>query len=444
MATTTFVDTVTLVVSAWLQDINDAIYSGIGISGKTTVASATTPDIFAATIKQIIDYTGTATCTGFVAAPAIGSRRVLVCAAAAVFTAGATMIINGVASGSNFTAAANDKIEVIAVTTTLFHLIPQKANGFPVVTPITCHAGGRLTLTTVVPVLTASVTGATTVYYTPYLHRYVPIYDGTNMLMSDVGAELSQTTADSTKSPAAVAASSNYDVFVWNDSGTYRATRGPAWTSGTARGTGAGTTELQYVIGVLLNKVAITNGPAANRGTYVGTIGSNASSTIDFIFGAVAASGTAGVLNVWNMYNRVSVSSNTGDSTDSWTYTTATWRSANNSNTMRCSFVLGLNEDTISASYGVHSANSTSAVFRACGIGLDSTSAIATGSYAAGHAQANNAIATTIGRFEGLGGLGTHYVQALEYSAATGTTTWYGDNANAAVYQNNIACTLRM
>ena len=39
--------------------------------------------------------------------------------------------------------------------------------------------------------------------------------------MHDIGGELSQALSDTTKSPAAAAANSLYDVFVWNDSGTY-------------------------------------------------------------------------------------------------------------------------------------------------------------------------------------------------------------------------------
>lgn len=98
----------------------------------TTIASAAAPDIFAATNGKLIDYTGTATCTGFVAAPSAGGECTLVCAAAAVFTAGANMLIDGVASGSNFTAMAGDKVIVRAVSTTQFRLTPQKYNGMAV------------------------------------------------------------------------------------------------------------------------------------------------------------------------------------------------------------------------------------------------------------------------------------------------------------------------
>ena len=96
-----------------------------GLNDKSsTVASDTAPDIFAVTVGGTINYTGTATCTGFTAAPQAGAQRLLVCADAAVFTAGANLLIDGVQSGSNYTAQAGDKLLAIAVTTTQFRLTP--------------------------------------------------------------------------------------------------------------------------------------------------------------------------------------------------------------------------------------------------------------------------------------------------------------------------------
>ena len=97
--------------------------------GKTTIASALTPDIFAVTVGQTIDYTGVATCTGFVSAPQAGAQRLLICAGACTFTAGANMVFDGVASGANYSAVAGDKILVTAATTSQFYLTPFRADG---------------------------------------------------------------------------------------------------------------------------------------------------------------------------------------------------------------------------------------------------------------------------------------------------------------------------
>jgi hypothetical protein len=119
---------VSTVASAAVIRAGDNLTGGVN-GALTTVASAGTPDIFAIAVGNLIDYTGTTICTGFVAAPQAGAERTLVCAAAAVFTAGANMLIDGVASGAKLTCAAGDKVLVRAVSTTQFRLTVQRYSG---------------------------------------------------------------------------------------------------------------------------------------------------------------------------------------------------------------------------------------------------------------------------------------------------------------------------
>lgn len=281
---------------------------------------------------------------------------------------------------------------------------------------------GRLTLTSATPVMAASVAGATTVYYTPATGNQIPIYDGTNFIPTTF-TERSQATTDTTKSPAAVTTNSNYDVFVWNDSGTIRATRGPAWSSSTARGTGAGTTELELVNGVYLNKVAITNGPAANRGTYVGTIRSNGSSTIDFIHGA---QGTAAVLGVWNNYNRVQVSTAVSDATASWTYGTATIRQSRASAVNQVSFVSGLSEECILASANqAFALAATSGATCQVGLALDSTTVFDKYNNALNNAASVLTLGVAVSNAY-KPQLGYHYISMNENGDSVTTTTFVG------------------
>lgn len=112
--------------SAWLTL---GTLTSVGNEVKTTVASAATPDIFAVTVGNLVDYTGTTTCTGFAAAPLAAARRTLLCAGAAPFTAGANMLINGVASGVTYTCAAGDQVDAVAITTTQFRLTIRRADG---------------------------------------------------------------------------------------------------------------------------------------------------------------------------------------------------------------------------------------------------------------------------------------------------------------------------
>ena len=286
---------------------------------------------------------------------------------------------------------------------------------------------GRLTLTTSVPVLISTVSASTSIYYTPYIGNAIPIYDGTNMLLYTF-TELTNTTTNTTVNPAAVANNSNYDMFVWNNSGTITLSRGPAWISDTARGTGAGTTELQRINGILTNKISITNGPTANKGTYVGTVRSNGSATVDWILGGVSVGGTAAVLGVWNCSNRVDIRGFIGDSTDNWTYSTTTTRPANNSTTNRVSFIQGLQEDYFDAEYLAILQNGANSSGGWCGIGYDVTNAFS-GRYpiVTNPVSAVSGIIPMIGKHS-VQALGFHFMQACESSIASGTTSWFGDN----------------
>jgi hypothetical protein len=186
---------------------------------------------------------------------------------------------------------------------------------------------GRLTLQSGTPVMTTSTLSATTMYYTPYVGRYVPIWDGTStFVMTDIGGELSQTSTDTTKSPAAVVGSALYDFFVWNDGGVKRCTRGPIWVNNgqgtSARGTGVGTTELERLNGIWVNKNNIANGPAARRGTYVGTAQTDPWSITPTFMWKYGTSGTGthyALLCVWNAYNRVLAATSVNEGTSSWT-----------------------------------------------------------------------------------------------------------------------------
>lgn len=294
---------------------------------------------------------------------------------------------------------------------------------------------GRLTLTSATPVMTSDVSGASTIYYTPHIGNLAPIYDGSRFVMK-VFSEISNATAQSSTGkagPAAVANNSNYDLFVWDDLGTLRLTRGPAWTSDTARGTGAGTTEIERKAGLWVNKVTITNGPAANKGTYVGTVRSNGSATIDWVvMPSPAAAGGNCRLYVWNAYNRVAVNSISRDSTDTWTYNTAAWRAANNSNSNRISFVCGIAEDDFVASYNGagYTAGSGGAVW---GVAFDTTTTFS-GTIAYG---ALNGVATFGSAQFPSKGMGFHFFQAVEYSQSTSTVTFVGD-AGVTYFQSGL------
>lgn len=286
-------------------------------------------------------------------------------------------------------------------------------------------AQGRLTLQTATPVMTTTQSAKTTIYYTPYIGNVIPIYDGSSFTATSF-SELSVLTTDTTKSPAAMAAGKVNDWFVWNDSGTLRLGHGPDWTNDATRSAG---TALVMVNGVLLNNASLTNGPAASRGTFVGTTRSNGSSQLDWIIGGSASGGTAGFLGVWNTYNRVNITAAVTDSGASYTYTTATIRQARASAGNQITFVSGLAEDALAASYGGRTDNvAVSTAQTRFGIGFDASTTIANKILCAFYGSGTVGIGSPTGMISAQ--LGAHVISANERGDGSNANTFNSDSDN--------------
>lgn len=232
---------------------------------------------------------------------------------------------------------------------------------------------GYLTLVTGTPVHTADQSAKTSVFYTPDKGNLIPLYDGIRVF-----SELTLSLVSSHS------ASTIYDIFVWSENGVVTIGTGPAWSASTAgagsRGTGAGTTELTRLNGIIVNAVSMTtrNGSttytvAANRATYVGSIfidGTQGQVTCHRSFGQSRKWG------LWNAYNRRPIILKAGDSTASWTYATATLRASNNNPANSLTVFTGLAEELFDLSFVQNTDPPTNLHFRAqVGIGVDSTTA---------------------------------------------------------------------
>lgn len=287
---------------------------------------------------------------------------------------------------------------------------------------------GRLTLIASTPVMIVDVAPTTTTRYTPHLGDRIPINaDGQGFLMEEF-TELTNISSDSAvgnAGPAVVVADSNYDLFVWNNGGVLTLTRGPLWTSDTVRSAG---TALVRVNGWLVNDVAITNGPLANRGTYVGSVRSDSGALIRWELGGKAVGGDPGFLNVWNMYNRVDVAVEVLESTLSWTYAAGifAWRAANMSTSNRVSYIVGLAEDFVEANY---TQNATTGV-PYIGVGFDSVTVRAGSSlFTVGIGQ--------VAGFTSRNVLGFHFMQAIEFNnSGVGVALFWGDIGIPLIAQN--------
>lgn len=271
---------------------------------------------------------------------------------------------------------------------------------------------GRLTLSTGVPVLSSSVAAAGTLYYAPYVGGVLWLYDGSAGWDAVAFTELSVVLSGGT-------ASRPHDVFVYNNAGTATLEL-TAWTNSTTRATALTTQDGLYVKS------------GATTRLYLGTIYLNASTQCDFILGAAASGGTAGVIGLWNMYQRGPWTTYVADTTDSWAYATGSWRAANNSSTMRTSFVCGLSEGVIQANYqavSIHTGNAGRVA-----IGYDSTTSPAGPMLPA--STGDRTLADTVNStviYSLHATLGYHYLAPLEYGSAN--VTFYGD-AGLSTFQS--------
>lgn len=204
---------------------------------------------------------------------------------------------------------------------------------------------GYLTITSNTPVSTGDVTAAT-IYYTPDIGNYVPLYNGTNY----VNTVFTQLQLDLSVSQAS---NQIYDVCIFSDAGTVRAGFTPAWATATAgagaRGTGAGTPELVRVLGfyVNANSMTVNNGAstysvAAQRCTYVGSLHVNAAAgNVSVLKGF----GQSRKIGIWNAFNRKPLTLQAGDNTASWNYSTTTLRPSNNNTANSLTVFSGLADE---------------------------------------------------------------------------------------------------
>lgn len=210
------------------------------------------------------------------------------------------------------------------------------------------------------------------------------------------------------------------------------------------RGTGAGTTEIELKDGIWTNKNSITltngagagtSGIAANTATYVGTVYMTANGqTAMVLLPNAAANGSDNALGVYNAYNRLATTSLERDSTASWTYATATWRSANGSILNRVSFVDGLGHSTAMATCTQvgSSSSSSSRLFSSPALNKTTDHGGVFGRLGTnGGAGLDNTSSVTMG-FAPV--LGFNYVQAVEYASAATATMLGNGNQGLAVW----------
>jgi hypothetical protein len=267
-------------------------------------------------------------------------------------------------------------------------------------------ADGRLTTESGAPVSTADRSDQATIYYTPYVGNMIALYDGSTKWDALTFAETSFAVPATNGKP--------YDVFAYNNAGTM-ALETLIWTSATARATAL----------VRQDGVLVKTGDTTRR--YVGSFYPYANSKV---------MDTLRQRHLFNCDNRVTRPMKVLEGTANWTYTTTTWRQVNAAATNQLEVLAGLAEGTIEIT-ALHTASNTSTtpVTVLTSIGADVTNAPSTSC----NMFQGTAITITTPLFAGLfaslthqPAVGFHFYAWLEISAASGTTTWYGNGGSMA------------
>lgn len=256
----------------------------------------------------------------------------------------------------------------------------------------------RLTLTSGVPVTTADVTGATTIYCSPYKGNRIALFDGTSWHM--------RTSAEFSGALGAVTSGLPYDVFCYDNAGV------PtldflAWTNTTTRATAI----------VLQDGVPSKSGALTRR--LLGTF---------FTTSVTATEDSFANRYLSNYYNRCRRPMRAVDTTNTWNYTLATIRQANASAANQLNFVLCASEEMVSAEIQAAAFNSAGAVALSVGIGLDSTTTFTTGCLLPYSAPSVNVSTVLVASLKTFPGVGKHFLSWNEVSGVGGATTWVGDN----------------
>jgi hypothetical protein len=284
----------------------------------------------------------------------------------------------------------------------------------------------RLTLETGVAISTSDQLAKTTVYLTPHKGNTVALYDNGSpngwfgySLAADISIAVPATTL------------TNYDVFVYSNAGTLTL-EAVAWTNDTTRATAL----------TKQNGVYVKTGETNKR--YVGSFRTtNVSGETEDSAGGVVRPRRF----LWNYYHRTKKAMRKQEQTDSWTYSAAAWRQTNSggspdNDANELQFLIGVNEDSVSArAQGLAATNTTAAQIRT-GIGLDSTTT--NSAQIIGFAYIGTAAGGTAGIqpanafYEDRIAEGYHRLTWLEYANGSNTQTWYGDNGAAANTQQGI------
>lgn len=236
----------------------------------------------------------------------------------------------------------------------------------------------------------------------------------------------------------------NFDQWAYWNGATVVFGTGPAWSAGAvagsafARGTGAGSTEIEFVAGVPVNKNAITlrvgtnSGDtvviAARRATAIGTFRTVADGSVDCTLTKQFVSNI--FQPTWRPAKRLETVAN-------WTYSTAAFRQARADTNNKISFISAMPGRAANASVTGVVANASGVTNPRLGIGINSTTVDSSGNI--WFLNATTSFQSLRAEWNGYLSLGLTDIVWLEYGAGSDTQTWLGlSTNNPPLYRSGI------
>ena len=206
-------------------------------------------------------------------------------------------------------------------------------------------------------------------------------------------------------------------MFLYDNSGTLTLELSAAWTNDTTRADALTTQDGIYV----------KSGSTTRR--YLGTIRTTGTTTTE---------DSAAKRFVWSLYGQAEKTLYVTDASDSWTYNSATLRSANASTANRVEVVVGL--AGVVAYLHVESlflASSNLAYATVC-LGEDSTTTEMSGKHGGQSNGGTTVVFAAAAAYLRPVPLGYHYYQWLEANNGSNSITFYGTNTGARLYNGGI------
>lgn len=257
------------------------------------------------------------------------------------------------------------------------------------------YPGGRLTTVTGAPVTTGNTqTSIGTLYWTPWIHNRLSLYNGTSWQLFNAAEFNTGLTMTSGK---------NYDVFSYISSGSPALELSNAWTNDSTRADNLTTQDGIYV----------KSGAATRR--WMGTIRASGTNVTEDSYLKRF---------VWNAYNRISRFLVVKEATDSWLYSTgaSNWRVARATATNCVEWVCG----EVGHAFAMQLNVLTNPV-PDCFVGI-STNAVNSVTPDGLYPQ-SNVILSAVATLKAESDLGYNIRYWLERgTSGAGSTTFYGDN----------------